>query len=142
MERHLLVYDAECGPCSKFKNAVDRLDKYNRLRFISLAHADEQGLLNSIPKRRVHKSFHMISPGSKIWSGANAIPILLELLPFGGVDSSLILRFPPGQRIVNFLYSTLSRLHDAGSCGYKSSNSRLLSIDLEKFPQRRTRKTG
>ncbi len=129
----MLVYDADCGPCSIFKSGVDWLDLYNRLRFISLADADEQGLLNSIPRWRRHKSFHIISPGDKISSGANAIPILLAILPFGRFASSLILRFPPGRHIVNFLYSTLSRLHDTGSCSYKPSNSRSLSIDLENF---------
>lgn len=123
MEHHLLVYDADCGPCSKFKGSVDWLNIYNRLHFISLTDADNKGLLNSIPRWRRHKSFHLISPGDKISSGANAIPVLLTLLPLGGFASSLILRFPPGRQIVNFVYSTLSRLHDTGSCGYKNNHS-------------------
>ena len=52
LEDYLLVYDADCGPCTKFKRAVDWLDKYNHLRYASLVDADACGLLNSIPKHK------------------------------------------------------------------------------------------
>lgn len=133
MEEHLLVYDADCGPCSKFKNGIDWFDRYNRLRYISLIDADEQGLLNSVPKSRRHKSFHLVSPEDEVSSGANAIPVLLALLPLGGFTTSLILRFQLGQRILNCVYSTLSRLHDTGSCSYKPNNSRRSPSNLEKL---------
>ena len=123
MEQGLLVYDADCGSCSKFRKAVDLLDKYDNLRFISLVDAEDKGLLNSIPTWRRRKSFHLISPGDQISSGADAIPVLMDMLPLGRFASSLILKFPLGLHIVNLVYSTLSRLHDTGSCGYNHNHT-------------------
>ncbi len=130
-ERYLLVYDADCGPCSKFKRAIDWLDRYDRLNYISLVSADELGILNSIPRSRRHKSFHLISQDGNISSGSTAIPNLLALLPLGKVSVALIHKVPEGQKIVNFLYSTFSRLHDTGSCGYKPGST-TSSDDLRK----------
>jgi predicted DCC family thiol-disulfide oxidoreductase YuxK len=46
--KYILAYDATCGPCTKFKRIVDILDKYERIDFISLTKADEEGLLDKI----------------------------------------------------------------------------------------------
>lgn len=115
-EEYLLVYDTDCGPCTKFQHLVEWLDGYNRLRYISLVKADQLGLLNSIPVIRRHISFHLISPSGKILSGSVAIPNLLALFPLGGVVETLIQKTPWCYNIVDFLYSTLSRLHGNGSC--------------------------
>ena len=119
LERCTLVYDADCEPCTRFKRVVDWLDRYDRMRYVSLIDADRKGLLDSIPVTQRRKSFHLILPREKVSSGAKAIPILLALLPLGGLVSVLILLFPPSQRIVNFVYATFARLHDSGSCSYK-----------------------
>jgi predicted DCC family thiol-disulfide oxidoreductase YuxK len=100
---------------------VDWLDRYNHLSYTSLVRGDELGLLNSIPTNRRHKSFHLISPEGEISSGTSAIPNLLALLPLGGVAASLLFLIPPGRSVVDFIYSTFARLHDSGSCSYKSS---------------------
>ena len=114
------MYDADCRPCSKFQHTVDWLDTYNHLDYISLVRADELGLLNSIPRIQRHKSFHLISPEGKISSGANAIPNLLALLPLGSFTATLVHGAPGASGLVNFVYSTFSRLHDVGSCSYKA----------------------
>jgi predicted DCC family thiol-disulfide oxidoreductase YuxK len=54
--KYILAYDANCGPCTKFKRIVDILDKYERIDFISLTKADQEGLLGSIPVRQRYKS--------------------------------------------------------------------------------------
>ncbi len=123
MAKYLLVYDTDCGPCNRFRNAVDWLDKYNRLEYVSLHGADELGLLDRIPKNRRHRSFHLISPAGKLSSGSYAIPILVTLFPLGRCSAALINKAPRGQNIVNFVYTTLSRLHDDGSCSYQRATS-------------------
>jgi predicted DCC family thiol-disulfide oxidoreductase YuxK len=120
---YLLVYDAGCGICTRFKRSIDWLDKYNRLEYCSLDKADEIGLLHSIPKNRRHRSFHLISPERELSSGADAIPIVFRLLPLGGLMAFLLCNAPQSQRILNFLYATISRLHDSGSCSYESGKS-------------------
>jgi predicted DCC family thiol-disulfide oxidoreductase YuxK len=56
--KYILAYDADCGPCTKFRRIVDILDKYERIDFISLTKADEEGLLDNIP---VNVTNHFIS---------------------------------------------------------------------------------
>lgn len=47
--KYILAYDANCGPCTRFRHIVDILDKYERIDFISLTKADQEGLLDKIP---------------------------------------------------------------------------------------------
>lgn len=116
----LLVYDADCGPCSRFKRMINFLDTHGRFRYNSLVRSDELGLLNSVPTAQRHRSFHLISPEGSVSSGALAIPTLLAQLPFGGIVSAMVSKAPGGMRLVKIVYSTFSRLHDSGSCNYQS----------------------
>jgi len=75
--KYVLAYDADCGPCTKFKRIVDILDKYEKIDFISLTKADEEGLPHNIPVRQRYKSFHLIFPKGEAKSGSEA---LLELI--------------------------------------------------------------
>jgi hypothetical protein len=41
-------------------SVVDILDKYEKIDFISLTKADQEGLLDKIPVHQRYKSFHLI----------------------------------------------------------------------------------
>jgi predicted DCC family thiol-disulfide oxidoreductase YuxK len=122
MEKHVLVYDKDCGNCSRFKRIVNSLDAHRRLDFLSLVEADQSGLLDSVPRSRRHRSFHLIYPGGRVISGSDAVPELVSLLPAGRGFSFLICEAPGGRKIVNLIYSMFSRLHDSGSCNYPHAN--------------------
>ena len=47
--KYILAYDVDCGPCTRFRRIVDILDKYEKIDFISLTKADQEGLLDKIP---------------------------------------------------------------------------------------------
>ena len=113
------MYDADCGPCTRFKRLVDFLDSYQRIGFTSLTEADGEGILDTVPALLRHRSYHLISPAGEVLSGAKAIPALVGLLPTGSLVSKLITRAPGGLRATGFVYAVLSRLHDTGSCQYK-----------------------
>ena len=120
MEKYILIYDADCGPCTRFKRAIDWLDRYDHLCYVSLIGADGRGLLDSLPLGQRHTSFHLISPDGRIRSASEAIPGLLALLPLGGIAAYLIRTAPAGMRAVYFIYSIFSRLHNnTGSCAFK-----------------------
>jgi len=70
--KNILAYDADCGPCTKFKRIVDILDKCERIDFISLTKADQEGLLDKIPVHQRFKSFHLIFPQGETKSGSDA----------------------------------------------------------------------
>ncbi len=115
--KYILAYDANCGPCTRFKRIVDILDKYEKIDFISLTKADQEGLLNKIPVHQRYKSFHLIFPKGEAKSGSEALLELIAILPGGNMISSMINYFPRGKKAVRFIYVRFSRLHDRGSCG-------------------------
>ena len=116
-----MAYDADCGPCTRFRHAVDILDKYQKIDFISLTKADQKGLLDKIPASMRYKSFHLIFPNREVKSGSDALVELVAILPGGSVSSSIINYFPGGKQIVHFIYTRFSKLHDRGSCNINNN---------------------
>jgi predicted DCC family thiol-disulfide oxidoreductase YuxK len=131
MSRYRLAYDADCGPCTKFKRAIGFLDSYHRISPISLVEADSLGMLDKVPAARRHRSFHLVAPNGEILSGAEAIPTLVRLLPGGRVPSKLMASAPGGPWAVKFVYQTFSRLHDSGSCSYRPGSGMRDSVRKE-----------
>ena len=114
--KYILAYDANCGPCTKFKRIVDILDKYEKIDFISLTKADQEGLLDKIPVHQRYKSFHLIFHKGDAKSGSEALLELIVILPGGKIISQIINYFPGGKKAVEFIYNRFSKLHDKGSC--------------------------
>ena len=121
--RHILAYDADCGPCTRFAHVVDLLDRRQKIHFISLNMADQQGLLDRISAPLRYKSFHLILPNGDTKSGSVALAELIAILPAGKILSIIINYCPGARRIVEFIYNRFSRLHDRGSCRISSDNS-------------------
>lgn len=117
----MMVYDADCGPCARFKNVISILDRQKRIDFMSLMEADSLGLLGPIPSSLRFKSFHLISPTGKVRSGEDALIDLIELLPGGRTISKIIVSTPYGVHLTKSVYSQFSRLHDNGLCHVKDS---------------------
>jgi predicted DCC family thiol-disulfide oxidoreductase YuxK len=114
--KYILPDDANCGPCTKFKRIVEILDKYEKIDFISLTKADQEGLLDKFPAHQRYKSFHLIFPKGDAKSGSEALLELIAILPGGKIISPIINYFPGGKEAVGFIYKRFSRLHDRGSC--------------------------
>jgi predicted DCC family thiol-disulfide oxidoreductase YuxK len=120
--RYILAYDADCGPCTRFRHAVDILDKYQKIDFISLTKADQKDLLEKIPASMRYNSFHLIFPNrGEVKSGSDALIKLVAILPGGRVISPIINYFPGAKQIVHFIYTQFSKLHDSGSCKVNSN---------------------
>ncbi|MDE1854160.1 MAG: DUF393 domain-containing protein [Thaumarchaeota archaeon] len=120
---YTLVYDADCGPCTRFRKAVGFLDARDRIRFVGLNEADSSGLLEGLHPALRHRSFHLIGPSGKIWSGAEALPPLAALLPGGSPFAIVLGSSPIAFKSAAFVYSVFSRLHDTGSCSYAPGGS-------------------
>ncbi len=118
--KFLLVYDGDCGPCARFKRAIEFLDVYGKLDYMSLIDADDKDILDKLSQGLRHRSFHLVSPDGGFLSGAGALPSLIGLLPTGRTISTFITLAPGGLASVSFVYSVFSRLHDSGSCRYKN----------------------
>lgn len=141
-----MVYDADCGPCRRFKRAVELLDRCHRFAFVSLRDADANGNLNAVPPRLRYRSFHLISPDGEVLSGANALPALASMLPSGRVVSKAILSTPGGLKAAGFAYGVLSRLHDSGSCKRAAGRDPVLEVgeagESQLGPEERVRLSG
>jgi predicted DCC family thiol-disulfide oxidoreductase YuxK len=119
--KYILAYDADCGSCTRFAHVVDILDKYEKIDFIPIAIADQQGLLDRISAPLRYKSFHLISPTGEPKSGSDALLELIAILPGGMIISAIINRLPGGKLIVRFIYNRFSKLHGRSSCGITKS---------------------
>jgi predicted DCC family thiol-disulfide oxidoreductase YuxK len=113
---YVLAYDSDCGPCTRFKRGVEFLDARRRISYLGLEEADRSGFLASIPPARRHRSFHLISTGGSVWSGAEALPPLASILPGGAGLSFVLERNPLAFDCASFVYGVFSRLHESGSC--------------------------
>ena len=110
-----LVYDGDCGICTSFKNAVALLDRSHRIRSVTIDSAEDSGALEDIPVSLRRASFHVITPGGNVISGANAIPYLAAVLPGGSVLRRAA-EVPPVARYVRSLYGAFVSRHNSGSC--------------------------
>ncbi|HXT84990.1 MAG TPA: DCC1-like thiol-disulfide oxidoreductase family protein [Verrucomicrobiae bacterium] len=116
MQKYLIAYDIDCGPCNKFKKLVDTLDLYNNIDFVSIFEADSKGLLKSIPPSKKYESFHLIFPTGKTESGSDAIIDLISIFPLGQPISKIIRILPANQNVIRYIYYLFSRLRDYSSC--------------------------
>src|SRR5919202_3593408 len=114
--KYILAYDAGCGPCTRFAHIVDSLDRNEKIDFISLTVADQQGMLDRISTPLRYRSFHLISPTGEAKSGSEALLDLIAILPGGMIVSPIIDYFPGAKLIVRFIYNRLSKRHNSGSC--------------------------
>ena len=70
-----------CDTCKRFKDAVVMLDKQEVFTPVSFHTKKAKQLLPQMSKKQLYNSFHIITPDKKVYSGADALQILLEYLP-------------------------------------------------------------
>jgi predicted DCC family thiol-disulfide oxidoreductase YuxK len=120
--RYTLAYDTDCGPCTRFAHIVNSLDKHEKIDFIPLAVADQQGLLDGISAPLRYTSFHLFSPNGEAKSGSEALLEMIDILPGGKIISPIINYLPGGKLFVRFIYNRFSKLHDRTSCRIRNGD--------------------
>jgi len=118
--RPKFLYDSDCGPCSKLKDAASFFDASKKIDFVPIADAARQGMLTSLPKRDWFASAHMLRPDGKTTSASDSMVDLLSLLPGGRLPAAAISRAPLGPSSAKFVYDALSRIHSS-SCSSSTS---------------------
>lgn len=120
-----VLYDEDCGFCRWGVDRLLRLARRNELEAVSIQSPEGADLLSSMTADERLESWHVRSPGGRIWSGGEAVPVLLRLLPGGKGLAALAARFP---RTVDRLYrfvarnrSALGRLIGAKACAVDPS---------------------
>lgn len=109
-----VLYDAECGLCRTLLAGLLRCDRGDRLRPVALQAPEAEELLAGLPAEARMESWHLVSPGGERYSGGEALPPLLRLLPGGRAPAAVFARFPAltdrGYRLVATHRVGLSRL--------------------------------
>jgi len=99
---------------------VGFLDVRHHIEYMGLYEADRAGRLDPVAAERRYRSFHLVSPGGKVLSGAKALQRLVSLLPGGFISSTAFAKCPPVFAAASFAYQVLSRLHDGRRCAHPS----------------------
>jgi predicted DCC family thiol-disulfide oxidoreductase YuxK len=116
-----LLYDDECGPCTRFKNVVVRLDIKHKLIPIPLESNLAYELVRSEETREeMMQAFHIVySTASQIVDGeqqdrifraGDALIQLIRLLPLGSIAYWVIARFSPLRKLIQWLYPYMAKL--------------------------------
>jgi predicted DCC family thiol-disulfide oxidoreductase YuxK len=106
----IVLYDRDCGFCRWGIDRLLRLDRRHELEAVPIQRAEGGELLSSMTPDERLESWHVRSPGGRIWSGGEAVPVILRLLPGGKGPASAAARFP---RTVARLYRFVSRNRSA-----------------------------
>jgi predicted DCC family thiol-disulfide oxidoreductase YuxK len=91
---HALLYDADCGFCRLSVRMLLSLDRDDRLRAVAIQSEEGERLLGEVPAELRLASFHLVTPGGTVVSGADAAPLLARLIPGGDVPARAMRRFP------------------------------------------------
>jgi predicted DCC family thiol-disulfide oxidoreductase YuxK len=94
MERHVLLYDQDCGFCRWAVDRILRWDRHVRLRAATIQGRDGDRLLDGLDQRERLASWHLVAPGGKRYSGGAAAAPLARLLPLGTPIALLAEMFP------------------------------------------------
>jgi predicted DCC family thiol-disulfide oxidoreductase YuxK len=89
-----VCYDDDCGLCRWCAWQLRRWDRHGRLHFVTLDDPAADELLQELSPDRRRSSWHLVSPGRRVWSGGAAVPRVLELLPGGKPLAAFADRFP------------------------------------------------
>jgi predicted DCC family thiol-disulfide oxidoreductase YuxK len=110
VDRHLVLYDADCGFC---RWSLDRLLRWDRrgrrLRAVAIQSEEGDRLLADLREEDRLASWHLVTPDGRRYSGGAATAPLARLLPAGAPVAFLAETFP---RTTDRLYRWVARNRD------------------------------
>ena len=119
--RAYLLYDSDCGPCTRFKNFVIRLDIAHKLIPIPQQNSLAYELVRSQETRaEMMQAFHIVYTNGPpilareqrelIYSAGDALIQLIRLLPLGTVAYWVVTHFSPLRRLIQWSYPRMAAL--------------------------------
>jgi predicted DCC family thiol-disulfide oxidoreductase YuxK len=109
MERHVVLYDEDCGFCRWSLDHLLRWDRRARLRAAPIQGEEGGRLLADLSERDRLGSWHLITPDGGRYSGGAATGPLARLLPAGTPVGFLAETFP---RSTDRFYRWVTRNRD------------------------------
>jgi predicted DCC family thiol-disulfide oxidoreductase YuxK len=89
VERHVVLFDSDCGFCAWSTAKVLAWDRRRRLRPLALQAPEADTLLDGMDPERKMASWHLVEPGGRVHSAGSAFAPLLRLLPGGRIPAAL-----------------------------------------------------
>jgi len=110
VERHLVLYDEDCGFCRWSLDRVLRWDRRGRLRAVPIQSQEGDRFLADLNEHDRLASWHLVRPDGRRDSGGAAIGPMTRLLPAGAPGAFLAETFP---RSTDRLYRWVARHREA-----------------------------
>ena len=101
-----VLYDDDCGFCRWSADAIGRWDSRGRLAFASIQGERGTELLHAVPVGLRLASMHAVTPDGRVWSGGEAVRVILGQLPGGSFVAKLAATFPDATDV---LYRLVAR---------------------------------
>lgn len=102
----IVLYDDDCGFCRWSADRIRRLDARGALAFAPIQGEVGLELLAAVPPELRLASMHAVTPDGRVWSGGEAVRVILAELPGGVITSTLASMFP---ELTDRLYRSLAR---------------------------------
>ena len=78
---YYLLYDEDCSLCVRFQAGVKKRDRNNLIEPVGFMDPRIPRIVPRMSREDLLNSFHLIFPDGKTFSGNNAMPEILLLLP-------------------------------------------------------------
>jgi len=89
-----VLYDEDCGFCRWSADKLRRWDTRGRLTFAAIQSARGAELLHAVPVAERIASMHAVAPDGRVWSGGQAVQVILAELRGGSALASMAASFP------------------------------------------------
>ncbi len=89
-----VLYDEDCEFCRWSADKLRASDARDRLRFAAIQSPRGAELLVAVPEAQRLDSMHAVSLDGRVWSGGQAVRVILAELPSGRVLASVAAVFP------------------------------------------------
>jgi predicted DCC family thiol-disulfide oxidoreductase YuxK len=99
-QRVMLLYDEDCGFCRWSADKIRAWDSRGALAFASIQGETGTDLLHAVPPERRLDSMHAVTPDGRVWSGGEAVRVIVGRLPGGAAPGWIARAFPEATKIV------------------------------------------
>ena len=89
-----VLYDEDCGFCRWSADKLIAWDARRRLTLGAIQSARGAELLHAVPEAQRLDSMHAVTPDGRVWSGGQAVRVILAELPVGSILVSIAAAFP------------------------------------------------
>lgn len=109
MDRHVILYDEDCGFCRWSLDKILAWDKEKRLRPLPLQSPEADQWVGDMDRDTRYASWHLVTPDGRVYSAGAAAEPLAKLLPGGAPVAVIAGAFP---KTTDRIYRWVARNRD------------------------------